>query len=188
MKVSEMYPSKYLKAEEFAEGEVRVYTIKNYEMAEMTNSTKKTENKCVLSFREPGAKDLVLNKTNAAAIAKLYGEEADDWIGKKIALSVLEVESFGDVVQAIRVKNKIPTAADARASAMDDDIFGEDEPPPLHWSETDEGKRVLRAAKELGYANQAEVRATLNVTDWKQYEGTADDAIEGLKQAKLQPA
>lgn len=180
MKVSEMYPSRFMKAEDFEEGEVRVLTIRNVEMEELGTNEKKKETKPVVSFRDH-AKELVLNKTNAAAVAKLYGDDSDDWIGKKIALHVMEVESFGDVVQAIRVKNKIPTAADA-VNKISDDIFNEDgdEQAPPHWSETPEGATLLRRAKGLGYTSQAEVKTALNVTEWKQFDGTAEDALKVL--------
>lgn len=112
MKVSEAFPSKYMKAEDFNEGETRILTIKNYDMEELGKDNGKKEQKPILSFREPNTKGLVLNKTNAAIISKYYGEEMDDWIGKRIALHVIEVESFGDVVKAIRIKTKPPQPVD----------------------------------------------------------------------------
>lgn len=112
MKISEAFPSKYMKAEDFEEGEVRILTIRNIEIEELGQDKNKKEAKPVISFREPNTKGLVLNKTNAAIIAKFYGDEMDDWIGKKIALHVIEVESFGDVVKAIRVKTKQPAAVE----------------------------------------------------------------------------
>ena len=110
MKVSEAFPSKYMKAEDFDEGETRILTIRNIEIEELGQDKNKKEQKPVISFREPNTKGLVLNKTNAAIISKFYGDEMDDWIGKRVALHVIEVESFGDVVKAIRVKTKQPQA------------------------------------------------------------------------------
>ena len=110
MKVSEAFPSKYMKAEDFDKGETRILTIRNIEIEELGQDKNKKEQKPVISFREPNTKGLVLNKTNAAIISKFYGDEMDDWIGKRVALHVIEVESFGDVVKAIRVKTKQPQA------------------------------------------------------------------------------
>ena len=111
MTTNDVFPSKFMKAEDFAEGEVRILTIRNVELAELGQGKEK-ENKPVITFREPNTKALVCNKTNWAIIAKFYGDESDDWIGKKIALHVIEVESFGDVVKAIRVKTKQPVAVE----------------------------------------------------------------------------
>lgn len=132
MKVSEMYPSRFMKAEDFEEGETRIFTIKNVEMEELGQGKEKQE-KPVLQFREPDTKEFVLNKTNAANIAKLYGDDTDDWLGKRIELYTLEVDSFGDVVRAIRVKTKVPKGAqapapsrtrDEQAPAGNEDWFG----------------------------------------------------------------
>jgi hypothetical protein len=129
MNVDQLFPSKYLKAEDFAEGEVRILTIRAVEQIEIGE---KKELKGLMTFRDAGAKPLVLNKTNTAIVAKFYGKETDDWMGKKIALRVMEVEMKGDIVQAIRVATKQPAAQPApkpQASTIDaeDELFA-DEP------------------------------------------------------------
>ena len=42
---------------------------------------------------------MVLNKTNANTIAKMHGEETDDWAGKRIILCAREVEFQGTMMQ-----------------------------------------------------------------------------------------
>lgn len=133
MKMSDLYPPRFMKAEDFEEGETRILTIKNVELEELGQGKNKQE-KPILSFREPDTKEMVLNKTNAATIAKLYGDDTDDWIGKKIELYTMDVESFGEMVGAIRIKTKAPkgTAAPVptpQVPAGDDDFFVE-EPTP----------------------------------------------------------
>jgi hypothetical protein len=49
-------------------------------------------------------KRLVLNKTNAKTIAKLHGNETDEWAGKKITLYPTTCQAFGDTVDCIRIK------------------------------------------------------------------------------------
>ena len=49
-------------------------------------------------------KALVLNKTNAKAIAALYGKKVSAWTGKRIVLVPAMVDFKGDTVEAIRVK------------------------------------------------------------------------------------
>lgn len=101
MKGNDVFPSKYLKAEDL-DGDLTV-TISGVRLETMKDKKGDDEQKPVASFKEV-KKGLVLNKTNWAAIAKQHGDESDDWAGKQITLTVLEVDSFGDVVQAIRVK------------------------------------------------------------------------------------
>lgn len=136
MKLNDVFPAKYMKAEDFGETETKIFTVKNYELEEMGQGKDK-QAKPVLYFREEGSKPLVLNKTNGAIIGKFYGDDLDDWIGKKIALYAIEVESFGDIVRAIRVKTKQPAATPApkpQASTMEDEdvpIF-EDAAPSMN--------------------------------------------------------
>src|ERR1035437_5821503 len=95
---AEMFPSKYLKAEDFGEGEDRVVTIKDVRQEDFKSRDGKNEMKFVLDFtREKG---IVLNKTNAAILFKMLGDDTDDWFGKSITLYTMEVDSFGDIVQA----------------------------------------------------------------------------------------
>lgn len=109
MKISEMFPSRFMKAEDFEEGESRILTIKMVEMEELGQG-KDAKSKPVIYFRDH-EKQLVLNKTNCSIVAKLHGDDTDDWVGKRIALYAVEVESFGDVVRAIRVKTTMPKPA-----------------------------------------------------------------------------
>lgn len=105
MKMSEMFPSRFLKAEEFGVDERKTLTIKTVEIEELGQGAKK-EPKPVVYFREID-KGLVLNKTNGAMVAELYGDDTDEWTGKKITLVTLEVDSFGDIVRAIRVSKTV---------------------------------------------------------------------------------
>lgn len=105
MKANDVFPSKYLKADDL-NGDTLV-TIKSVTKETMKGKSGADETKPVMHFDEM-QKGLVLNKTNWAAIAKLYGDESDDWKGQTITLTVKEVDSFGDVVSAVRVEK--PTA------------------------------------------------------------------------------
>lgn len=48
-------------------------------------------------------KEWVLNTTNLKAIAKVYGFEAESWIGQPVVLVAMEVDAFGEMRMAIRV-------------------------------------------------------------------------------------
>ena len=51
-------------------------------------------------------KRLVLNKTNAKAIADAFGNDTEKWRGEKVILYVAKVSAFGSMQDAIRVKIK----------------------------------------------------------------------------------
>lgn len=107
MNLDEMFPSRWLSAKDFAEGETKTLTIRNVEI-EVFEKDGEKKSKPILSFREKDMKELVLNKTNAQTIAAMHGDDTDDWLGKKITLYVTEVEGFGKLQPAIRVKSKAP--------------------------------------------------------------------------------
>lgn len=105
MKLSEMYPSSLLKAQDVidAGGEMPL-TIKEVKMAEFEGDDGGKETKPVIYFTND--KKMVCNKTNGRAIADFLGrDDSDDWAGKDIILITQEVP-FGDkIVPAIRIKN-----------------------------------------------------------------------------------
>lgn len=105
--VSDLFPSRFLKAEaDFDEGETKTVTIARWEQEELGKGQNK-ETKPILYFKEID-KGLVLNKTNAAIIADNLGVPTlEEWVGKPITLFTMEVDSFGDIVRAIRVKPKV---------------------------------------------------------------------------------
>ena len=105
-KVSEAFDSNLFKATDLGK-EDRVMTITSAEMEEIGRG-KDMETKIVLEFKGQ-KKKLALNKTNAKSIAKLHGDDTDDWVGKKITLYATETEFNGDTVACIRVRTKAAT-------------------------------------------------------------------------------
>ena len=67
------------------------------------SETQARKKKIALSFQNK-EKSLVLNKTNAIAIAHVYGPECKDWLGKQIILYSTKVDYAGQMVDAIRVR------------------------------------------------------------------------------------
>jgi len=59
-------------------------------------------------------KAMVLNKTNAKAIAALYGNDVEGWIGKRITLTSAMVSAFGETTEAVRVVPRVPAPAKAK--------------------------------------------------------------------------
>src|SRR5688572_11053384 len=100
MRISDLYPSKYVKASDL-NGKTVTLTIKELRPEEMTNHANEKERKPVLYF-ERATKGLVLNRTNAMIIAHLYGDESDDWRGCRITIYPTKVRAFGSMQDAIR--------------------------------------------------------------------------------------
>ena len=87
-------------------GAEKVVTITNIDFAECYDEqTKKKVQKQTVFFQE--CKPLVLNKTNAKALKKLFSPNSDnpaDCVGHQVRLVVEKIKAFGKVVDAIRIK------------------------------------------------------------------------------------
>ena len=102
MKGTEVFPSRFLKAEELDHDVV--LNIDRVKLETLKDQSGADVQKPVCYFKGH-TKGLVLNKTNWASIAKITGsDDSDEWTGKQITLTVIDVDAFGDVVSAIRVK------------------------------------------------------------------------------------
>jgi hypothetical protein len=98
MNINDAFPSKYLKAADIPEGNP-VVTIRVVTTEEVGRDK---EERPVLYF-EGEEKGIILNKTNATNISKLYGYETEDWPGRQVALGVAMVDFQGQSVEAIRI-------------------------------------------------------------------------------------
>ena len=87
-------------------GAERIVTIKDIDFAECYNDkTQKKEQKQTVFFEE--CKPLVLNKTNAKTLKRLFSPNSDnpaDCIGHKVRLVVERIKAFGKETDAIRIK------------------------------------------------------------------------------------
>lgn len=97
----------YLGAYAFQPGEEKVVTIREVKSEIVQNQSGKEE--CTVAHFVEDIKPLILNKTNADAIARVWGTPyIEDWAGKKITLKVKKVSAFGDMVDAVRVAKERP--------------------------------------------------------------------------------
>jgi hypothetical protein len=111
MKMSEAFPSKWLKAADLA-GDTPV-TIKGFKQGKPYDDGKPAYE---LSFVELD-KTLGLNRTNWKTIEKLHGEDTDDWTGKRITVYPTEVEFQGEQIMGIRVRLTVPKDPHAPAGS-----------------------------------------------------------------------
>ena len=141
MNLNDAYPSRFLSAEDLNGQDVTV-TIANVTQ-ETLGQGKDAQQKLVASFVGK-KKAMVLNKTNAKTIAKLYGDETDGWAGKRITIRAQEVEFQGDMILALRVSLKAPPAfgAPAKAAAR---------PAPVVEPSDNDGGNVDPEADNVGF-------------------------------------
>src|SRR5262249_30265274 len=100
MKKSEVFKSKYIKAEDL-NGDPITLTIESAEL-ELVGPDK--EEKMVVGFKGGKFKPLILNSTNWDLIEQATGQaDSDKWIGKKITLHTEKTRFKGQLVDAIRV-------------------------------------------------------------------------------------
>ena len=76
------------------------------------NQRNETAEKAAVSFRTPGGvmlkKRLLLNKTNAVSLVKLFGTETDNWVGKGVQLRPEMVNAFGQTHNVVRIAGASP--------------------------------------------------------------------------------
>lgn len=110
IKMSQAFPSKYVKAADLGGKEIKL-TIARVAMEEVGQG-QNVETKPVVYFNGTD-KGLVLNVTNGNNISHMYGDDSDGWIGKQVTLFPAWVDFAGKTVEAIRVKPPTPTPAAA---------------------------------------------------------------------------
>lgn len=102
MNINNAFPSNYLKASELQGRDVTVT------MSNVVFETIGQDRKPVLYFAGT-KKGMVLNKTNSNNISQLYGQETENWVGKKITLFPCMVDYQGKSVEAVRIRGASPT-------------------------------------------------------------------------------
>ena len=112
MQFDDLYPSKFMRASDL-NGAPLTVTIGG------VSRENGGEPKVIITFAS-GEKPLIANKTNGKALAKLFGKDTADWIGKKIVLFPCEVDFKGDSVEAIRIR--APRIAPPAADGPNDEI------------------------------------------------------------------
>lgn len=97
MNISTAFPSKYITAADLNDRPHRV-KINYVKMEDLGDDTKPA---LYLIGREKG---IILNKTNANAIADLYGDDTDDWADQEVEIYPSETDYQGKRVPCIRVR------------------------------------------------------------------------------------
>jgi hypothetical protein len=107
MKLTDVFPSKYIKVEDLQGRDVTL-TIRDCKIDQLDN-----EQKLILHFLGKD-KAMVCNKTNAERIALVHGGDTDGWLGKQIVIGPEMTNNLqGKAIMAIRVKGMPGTATSA---------------------------------------------------------------------------
>lgn len=90
-----------------------IVQIKSVGQEEVYNPTNNKKEVCTVAhFSDSHVKPMILNVTNCKTISKIYDTPyIEDWQGKWIAIYIAKVKAFGDVVEALRIRNKVPSAS-----------------------------------------------------------------------------
>lgn len=84
-------------------------TIDRVVAGELTGTSGRKSKKPLCYFREGrDKKPLALNATNCKAIASLYGNDTDGWVGKRVTLYPTTTQMGGETVDCIRVRPSKP--------------------------------------------------------------------------------
>ena len=102
MKTKDLFPGRFVCAEDLT-GPTTV-KIDRVVLEDVRDLQHNREAKKPVAYFAGAQKGLLLNRTNWKAIARAYGNESDAWKGKTVTLTVEDVEAFGEVWPAIRVK------------------------------------------------------------------------------------
>lgn len=90
-------------------GEDMVVTIKDVRN-EMVPNNKGEKEECVVIYFDESKKPMIANKTNLKMIAKVLGSDyIEEWRGQAIQIGQERVSAFGEQVEALRVRNFLPT-------------------------------------------------------------------------------
>lgn len=116
----------YLGEADFNEGEEKIVTIDYVKSGVKIKSAEGTSEKAVVYFKER-IKPMILNVARSKAITKVSGSKfIEDWPGVSIALYIDDhVKAFGDVVSAVRVRDRKPIVRTAvKCTDCGNDIQG----------------------------------------------------------------
>lgn len=110
MKITDAFPSNYLKAADLNGRTVKV-TIADCELEHLDD-----EQKPVLRFQGK-QKGMVLNRTNAAVLAAALGDETGAWVGREVELYPDRTMFQGRMVDCLRLRVPAPPAPTAGADS-----------------------------------------------------------------------
>lgn len=112
----------YLGAYSLEPGQDIVLTIERVQVETVTGPEGKKE-ECVVCYWQEREKPMILNSTNAKMIQKLLKTPyIEEWSGHRIQIGVEMVKAFGEIVDALRVRNFLPEEKAVKCECCGEDI------------------------------------------------------------------
>ena len=112
----------YLGAYSLEPGQDIVLTIERVQVETVTGPEGKKE-ECVVCYWRDREKPMILNSTNAKMIQKLLKTPyIEEWSGHRIQIGVEMVKAFGEIVDALRVRNFLPEEKAVKCEGLGEDI------------------------------------------------------------------
>lgn len=109
-KISEEFNNNFIKAEEL--DRPITFTIDEVEIVEFNEDGGGKKKKVVVTFKGKDRKKLVLNATRREVMVELFGDDTDDWIGRKVTLNKGKTMFAGKRVDTIEVKEWVRPVRD----------------------------------------------------------------------------
>ncbi len=101
----------YLGSYSLLPNEEKTLTIKETKVVKVKNTDGKDQD-CFVAYFVEAEKPMILNKTNCKMITKVYGTPyIEQWKSIRIVVYALQVKAFGEVVDALRIKNINPDSS-----------------------------------------------------------------------------
>jgi hypothetical protein len=95
----------YIGSEILQPGQELKLTIEKVQKEQV--KTAEGSQECIVAYFKGGQKGMIINKTNAKIITKILDTPyIEQWAGKSIIIYAAKVRAFGEMVEALRVKNQ----------------------------------------------------------------------------------
>jgi hypothetical protein len=112
----------YLGAYSLEPGQDIILTIERVQVEMVTGPDGKKE-ECMVCHWQEQEKPMILNITNAKMIQKLLKTPyIEEWSGRRIQICVERVKAFGEIVDALRVRNFLPEEKAVKCERCGEDI------------------------------------------------------------------
>jgi hypothetical protein len=96
----------YIGAHDLQPGQEVKITFKTISK-EMIDGADGKKEECIVAKLEGAKKPMILNKTNCKIITKVLDTPyVEEWSGKSVIIYAAKVRAFGEMVEALRVKNQ----------------------------------------------------------------------------------
>lgn len=116
----------YLGSYALLPGQDLVAQIKSVGQEDVFNPSSGGKESCtVVHFVDNSIKPMILNVTNCKTISKLHDTPyIEQWSGKYISIYIAKVKAFGETVDALRIRTKIPTIKQFKCECCGSVILG----------------------------------------------------------------